>query len=132
METKAKSITLTKEGDLPEEHEANQVKRWRFVSSLFFVVLGSIGVASLSTGLFSFQWWALLLYLPAFFLGERVIRNYAQTKTFASQATQDNLGWSGISFALATTLLFNLNMLFSLPLLALTWGGTHMLVRNSE
>lgn len=132
METKAKSLRLTKEGDLPEKHEANQVKRWRFVSSLFFVTLGSIGIISISTGLFSFQWWALLLYLPAFFLGERVIRAYAQTRTLSADSVQDALGWSGISFALATTLLFNLNWLFALLILGLVWGSTHILVRNIE
>ena len=132
MEAKTKSLRLTKEGDLPEEHEANQVKRWRFVSGLFFVVMGSIGVASLATGLFSFQWWALLLYLPALFLGEHIIRRYAQTNSLISNNVQDALGWSGISFALATILLFNLNWLLTLPILGLVWGSIHLLVRHTE
>ncbi|MEM7118583.1 MAG: hypothetical protein AAF614_39560 [Chloroflexota bacterium] len=132
MKAKTKSLRLTKQGDLPEEHEANQVKRWRLVSSLFFVVMGSIGVVGLATGLFSFQWWALLLYLPALFLGERVVRSYAQTNTLISDDVQDALGWSGISFAIATTLLFSLNWLLALPILGLAWGSIHLLVRHTE
>lgn len=132
MKTKAKSLRLTKEGDLPEEHEANQVKRWRFVSSVFFVVLGSVGVASILTGLFSFQWWALFLYLPAFLLGERIIRTHAQTHTLNTVSVQDNLGWSGISFSIATVLLFNLNWFLLLPILGLTWAGIHWLVHYAE
>jgi cation transport ATPase len=132
MDTKAKSLMLTKEGDLPEEHEANQAMRWRLVSGSFFVGLGSLGVVSVVTKLFAFNWWALLLFLPVMFLGERVIRTYAHTKTFTEKATQDILGWAGIIFAIATTLLFNLNWLYLLPVLLLAWGATHMLVSHAE
>lgn len=132
MDTRAKSLLLTKEGDLPEEHEANQVARWRFVSGAFFVVLGSVGVASAVTKLFAFNWWALLLFLPAIFIGERVIRTYAQTKTLTAKTTQDMLGWAGITFAIATVLLFGLNWLYVLPVLVLAWGATHLLVSYTE
>ena len=132
MDTKAKSLMLTKEGDLPEEHEANQVMRWRLVSGSFLVVLGSVGVASVVTKLFAFNWWALLLFLPTLYIGERVIRTYAQTKTLTAKTTQDMLGWAGIIFAIATGLLFGLNWLYLLPVLLLAWGATHLLVSHAE
>lgn len=132
MDTKAKSLVLTKEGDLPEEHEANQVMRWRLASGSFFVLMGSFGVSSVITKLFAFNWWALLLFLPAMVLGERVIRTYAQTKTLTTKPTQDMLGWAGIFFAIATTLLFGLNWLYVLPVLLFAWGAIHFLVSYAE